>query len=142
MNPTDFLGREIRPGDLIVYPWRRGSAMGLNKMNVMQVTPDSIGGYSNLGRPVKITNLKNVVVVERPQSEPETSDMPLYDLQCSACGHTFEAFQAMDAKQPTRCEKCGRKKVRRVLAEAACGPQQLRGRATREARDRHRPKRR
>ena len=23
MNPTDFLGREIRPGDLIVYPWRR-----------------------------------------------------------------------------------------------------------------------
>ena len=22
--------------------------------------------------------------------------MPLYDLQCSACGHTFEAFQAMD----------------------------------------------
>ena len=28
MNPTDFLGREIRPGDLIVYPWRRGSANG------------------------------------------------------------------------------------------------------------------
>jgi len=41
--------------------------------------------------------------------------MPLYDLQCSACGHAFEAFQAMDAKQPARCEKCGRKKVRRVL---------------------------
>ena len=49
MNPTDFLGREIRPGDLIVYPWRRGSAMGLNKMSVIQVTPKYIGGYSNLG---------------------------------------------------------------------------------------------
>ena len=71
MNPSDFLGREIRPGDLIVYPWRRGSAMGLNKMNVIRVTPDSVGGYSNTGRPLKITNLKNVVVVERPQAEPE-----------------------------------------------------------------------
>ena len=55
MNPTDFLGREIRPGDLIVYPWRRGSQMGLNKMTAMQVTPEYIGGYSNLGHPVKVT---------------------------------------------------------------------------------------
>ena len=70
MNPTDFLGRKIRPGDLIVYPWRRGSAMGLNKLSVMQVTPNSVGGYSNLGRLVTITNLKNVVVIERPQAEP------------------------------------------------------------------------
>lgn len=68
--PTDFLGREIRPGDLIVYPWRRKSAMGLNKLTAMQVTPDYIGGYSNRGRPVKITNLKNTVVVERTQTEP------------------------------------------------------------------------
>jgi len=29
----------------------------------------------------------------------------------------FEAFQTMDAKQPTRCEKCGKKKVRRVLVK-------------------------
>lgn len=70
MNPTDFLGREIHPGDLIVYPWRRGSAMGLNKLNVQQVTPEYLSGYSNTGRPVKITNLKNVVVVERPQTAP------------------------------------------------------------------------
>jgi len=70
MNPTDFLGREIRPGDLIVYPWRRGSQMGLNRLVVMQVTPDSVGGYSNLGRPVKIINLKNVVVVEHRQTTP------------------------------------------------------------------------
>ena len=72
-NPCDFLGREIRPGDLIVYPWRRGSTMGLNKLSVMQVTPESVGGYSNTGRPVKITNLKNVVVVECAQTEPGTA---------------------------------------------------------------------
>jgi putative FmdB family regulatory protein len=41
--------------------------------------------------------------------------MPLYDVQCSACAHEFEDFQTMDAKQPVRCEKCGRKKARRVL---------------------------
>ena len=70
-TPTDFLGREIRIGDLIVYPWRRKSAMGLNKMNVTQVTATSVGGYSNTGRSIKVTNLKNVVVVERPQKEPE-----------------------------------------------------------------------
>jgi hypothetical protein len=68
--PTDFLDREIRPGDLIVYPWRRGSAMGLNKMTAMQVTPEYIGGYSSLGHPVKVRNLKNIVVVERPQTTP------------------------------------------------------------------------
>jgi len=68
----DFLGRVIRAGDLIVYPWRRGSQMGLNKMSVTQVTDSSVDGYSNTGRPVKITNVKNVVVVERPQTEPPT----------------------------------------------------------------------
>ena len=62
--------------------------------------------------------------------------MPLYDLQCSACGQTSEAFQAMDAKQPTRCEKCGRKKVHRVLLKpcatynnySPCHPRKNRGR--------------
>ena len=68
MNPTDFLGREIRPGDLIVYPWRRKSAMGLNKMTAMQVTPEYIGGYSNLGHSVKVRNLKNIVVVSSPEN--------------------------------------------------------------------------
>jgi hypothetical protein len=48
--------------------------MGLNKLSVTQVTPDSIGGYSNLGRPVKITNIKNVVVIERPQTTPQEAD--------------------------------------------------------------------
>ena len=70
-NPTDFLGREIRPGDLIVYPWRKGSQMGLRKITAMQVTPQYVSGYSSFGNPVRVRNLKNVVVVERPQTEPE-----------------------------------------------------------------------
>ena len=71
MNPTDFLGREIQAGDLIVYAWRRKSAMGLNKMTAIQVTPEYIGGYSSFGNPVRVRNMKNIVVVERPQTEPE-----------------------------------------------------------------------
>jgi len=63
MSPIDFLGRPIRPGDLIAYPTRRGSSMWMNKLSVQQVTEGYVSGYSNLGRPVKITNLKNVVVV-------------------------------------------------------------------------------
>ena len=72
MNPTDFLGREIRRGDVIVYPWRRGSRMGLSKLCVEEVTQESVGGHSNLGRRVTIRNLKNVVVVERRQTEPRS----------------------------------------------------------------------
>jgi len=63
MNPTDFLGRTIRPGDMIVYPARRGSGMWMNKLSVQQVTDEYVRGYNSFGRPVKITNPKNVVVV-------------------------------------------------------------------------------
>jgi len=44
--------------------------MGLNKLCVEEGPPDYVGGHSNLGRPVTIRNLKNVVVVERPQTAP------------------------------------------------------------------------
>jgi putative FmdB family regulatory protein len=44
--------------------------------------------------------------------------MPCYDLECSACGHRFEAFQAREARPPYRCKSCGRKKARRILVKA------------------------
>jgi putative FmdB family regulatory protein len=44
--------------------------------------------------------------------------MPLYDLVCGACGETSEAFQPMNAKQPTRCAKCGVRRVRRAITKA------------------------
>jgi hypothetical protein len=62
-KPVDFLGHEITPGCLCVYPWRRGSSMGMNKLNVTQVTDSYITGYSPTGRLIKVSNLKNVVVV-------------------------------------------------------------------------------
>ena len=41
--------------------------------------------------------------------------MPLYDLQCRACGYEYEAFQSMNAPQPVKCPECRKKKVVRVL---------------------------
>ena len=44
--------------------------------------------------------------------------MPWYDLECSACGEISEAQQKLDAKQPTRCPKCGKRQVRRMILKA------------------------
>jgi hypothetical protein len=70
-TPVDYLGRTIRPGDLVVYSWRRGSMMGLAQLNVSQVSEANIVGYNPVGRRVTLRNLYNVVVVERPQTTPK-----------------------------------------------------------------------
>jgi putative FmdB family regulatory protein len=61
--------------------------------------------------------------------------MPLYDIECGACGHGYEEFQTMDAKQPTRCQKCAKRKARHVLLKpcatyntySPCHPRKKRG---------------
>ena len=50
--PTDFLGRTIRAGDTVVYPWRRGSTMGLDKLTLSQVADECVSGYDHLGHRV------------------------------------------------------------------------------------------
>jgi putative FmdB family regulatory protein len=44
--------------------------------------------------------------------------MPNYDYECTKCGHTFEVFQAMSAKQLEKCPKCG-KKVKRLIGSGS-----------------------
>jgi putative FmdB family regulatory protein len=44
--------------------------------------------------------------------------MPTYDYKCSACGHTFEAFQPITDKPLEKCPKCG-KKVKRLIGSGA-----------------------
>lgn len=41
--------------------------------------------------------------------------MPTYEYACDACHHEFEEFQSITAERLTRCPKCGRKKLRRLL---------------------------
>ena len=60
---TDFLGRFIEVDDTLIYPVRRGSRMWLNLITVSKVESNTIHGANPLGRRVKLTNLKNTVVV-------------------------------------------------------------------------------
>ncbi len=46
--PTDSLGRTSRAGDMITYPWRKGSTIGLNTLTLSQVTDESVSGCNHL----------------------------------------------------------------------------------------------
>jgi putative FmdB family regulatory protein len=45
--------------------------------------------------------------------------MPTYDYACDACGHEFELFQSITAAPETKCPKCGKKKLRRLIGPGA-----------------------
>lgn len=63
----DFMGREIKAGNTVVYPVRAGSKMWLQKMNVTQVNggeSPSLVGFNTGGRRITVRNIENVAVVE------------------------------------------------------------------------------
>lgn len=62
-KPTDFLGRTITAGDILVYPVRRGSKMWLNRITVTKAEADRIHGIGREGRMVQLTNLNNTIVI-------------------------------------------------------------------------------
>jgi hypothetical protein len=72
----DFIGREIKAGDTIVYPVRRGSSMWLNRLEVQQVSQGpkgpQVAGTNSKGRRITISNIDNAVVVQ-PLPAPEPS---------------------------------------------------------------------
>ncbi|MFN9986220.1 MAG: FmdB family zinc ribbon protein, partial [Pirellula sp.] len=45
--------------------------------------------------------------------------MPTYDYECDACGHTFELFQSISADPETKCPKCKKLKLRRLIGTGA-----------------------
>jgi len=45
--------------------------------------------------------------------------MPTYEYQCDACGHTFEAYQAITASPLRVCPECKRAKLRRLIGTGA-----------------------
>ena len=45
--------------------------------------------------------------------------MPTYDYQCDACDHQFELYQSIMAPVETKCPKCKKKKLRRLLGTGA-----------------------
>lgn len=45
--------------------------------------------------------------------------MPTYEYACSACGHRFEEFQSITAKPLTKCPRCKKNKVQRLISGGA-----------------------
>ena len=41
--------------------------------------------------------------------------MPTYQYECEACGHHFEEFQSMMDDKLTKCPKCGKNKLERLI---------------------------
>ena len=45
--------------------------------------------------------------------------MPTYDYKCDACNHAFEEWQSFHDAELTKCPKCKKKKLRRLLGAGA-----------------------
>lgn len=45
--------------------------------------------------------------------------MPTYEYACPKCGHEFELFQSMNDQPLTKCPKCGKKGVKRLIGGGA-----------------------
>ena len=45
--------------------------------------------------------------------------MPTYDYCCAACGHRSERFESIGDDKPKACEKCGKKRARRMIGAGA-----------------------
>jgi putative FmdB family regulatory protein len=45
--------------------------------------------------------------------------MPTYEYECSACAHAFEALQSMTEPKLTKCPKCGKKKLQRLIGSGS-----------------------
>ena len=45
--------------------------------------------------------------------------MPTYEYECDACKHRFDEFQSFSDQPLTKCPKCKKKKLRRLLGSGA-----------------------
>ena len=73
--PKDMFDREIKVGDICVYPVRRGSNMWMNRITVNKITHDPRGnaklsGLKGDGYPVNVTSLDRVALIGRDNVIP------------------------------------------------------------------------
>ena len=45
--------------------------------------------------------------------------MPTYEYECQACGHAFEELQAMTDAKLTKCPKCHKNKLARLIGSGS-----------------------
>jgi hypothetical protein len=73
--PRDMFDREVRIGDICVYPVRRGSQMWMNRVVVQKISHDPRGapklsGLKQDGYPVNVTSLDRVAIIGRDNVVP------------------------------------------------------------------------
>ncbi len=44
--------------------------------------------------------------------------MPIYEYQCTACGHPFEALQKMSEEPLKKCPKCNKEALQKLVSAA------------------------
>lgn len=75
-RPEDMFNREVRVGDICVYPVRRGSKMWMNVITVMKIShsplgePKISGIKKKDGYPVTVSSLDRVTIVGRDNMIP------------------------------------------------------------------------
>lgn len=42
--------------------------------------------------------------------------MPIYEFECTSCGHRFDRLQKMSDEDPTICPTCGKPQLRRMVS--------------------------
>ena len=45
--------------------------------------------------------------------------MPTYEYECQACGHAFEELQSMTDPKLTKCPRCHKKKLTRLIGSGS-----------------------
>ena len=45
--------------------------------------------------------------------------MPIYEYNCSECGHRFEEIRKMSDESPAKCPKCGSEKSEKLISRSA-----------------------
>lgn len=72
--PKDCLDREIRVGDICVYPVRRGSSMWMNRITVQRISNANdtfkLHGIKDDGYQVSVSSLDRVALIGRDNMIP------------------------------------------------------------------------
>ncbi|HUT40503.1 MAG TPA: zinc ribbon domain-containing protein [Gammaproteobacteria bacterium] len=45
--------------------------------------------------------------------------MPIYEYQCTACGHTFDTLRKISEPPLTRCPECGAEALKKLISPSA-----------------------
>ena len=67
--------------------------------------------------------------------------MPIFEYRCDDCGHEFEEL-VLKTSGPSRCPKCGKKKLQKLLSSPAVSSDHTKRRASRAQRARNKSIRR